>query len=74
MAKQPAESKPYSKLNIGTILTGGFVGFIGAAVLYRKRFPTWVPSIFEGNPVLFFTLFIVICAILGYVWALPEED
>ena len=49
------------------------IGFLGAAVLYQKHFPSWVPSIFDGNPILFFSAFVITCGVLGYIWSIVEE-
>jgi hypothetical protein len=73
MTKKEITSKSPPKINFGTILTGGLIGFLGAAVLYRKHFPTWVPSIFVGSPLAFFSLFIIVCGILGYIWSITED-
>lgn len=70
--EKTGKKEAYS-FNVGTILTGSLVGFLGAAVLYRKNFPKWVPLIFSDNPVLFFTVFILICGFMGYVYSLPDE-
>jgi len=59
-------------INIGSIFTGMVAGFLGAAVLYQKHFPDWVPSIFHGQPAIFFGVFIVVCGVLGYIWSMPD--
>ena len=61
-----------NKINFGTIFTGMVIGFLGAAVLYQKKFPDWVPNIFEGNPILFFSFFVIICGILGHIWSITD--
>jgi len=60
------------KFNFGTTFTGMVIGFLGAAVLYQKSLPDWVPFFLTDNPIAFFSLFIVICGILGYIWALTD--
>ena len=61
-------------VSINTILTSGLIGFLGAAVLYRKNFPTWMPIVFNEYPWVFFAMFIVICGILGYIWSIVDDD
>lgn len=52
-------------------LTGALIGFLSAAVIY-SNLPSWVPQVFSRHPVLFFSIFIVICIILGYIWAITD--
>jgi hypothetical protein len=52
-------------------LTGALIGFLSAAVIY-SNLPAWVPKIFSRHPVLFFSIFIIICIFLGYIWAITD--
>jgi hypothetical protein len=60
------------RIHFGSVFTGMVVGFLGAAVLYQKQFPGWVPQIFHGNPLLFFSVFVVICGVLGHLWTVTD--
>ncbi|MBN1549929.1 hypothetical protein JW979_00610 [bacterium] len=71
MNKQDDQSK--KSFSVSSIFTGMVVGFLAAAVLYQKHFPDWVPGFLHDNPFLFFSIFILICGFLGYVWVLPED-
>ncbi len=59
---------------ISTVFTGAIIGFLAAAVLYSKNFPSWVPLIFSSYPIVFFGMFIAVCGLLGYVYALAEQE
>lgn len=63
------EGSPVRK-TILFILAGGTIGFLSASVIYSKNLPGWVP--FATRPGYFFGVFIIICAALGYVWAVTE--
>ncbi|MBN1355321.1 hypothetical protein JXA40_03515 [bacterium] len=66
------DRKRHGPLNFGSIFIGMLTGFLGAAVLYQKHFPDWVPQMFHGNPILFFSLFTLVCGVLGYIWAITD--
>ncbi len=71
--KKEETLKTKKRFNWGTTFTGMVIGFLSAAVLYQKKFPDWVPGIFSGRPTLFFLTFIVVCGIVGYLWAKADE-
>ena len=69
------ESRKHQKPKLlNSILTGIICGVFGAAVLYSKALPKWVPSILSESPALFFGLFVGICGLLGYIWTLPDNQ
>lgn len=70
--EKPVQRTPGYVLN--TIITGMICGLFGAAVLYDKDPSPWVPDYLTAHPFLFFSLFILVCGILGYIWTLPDAS
>lgn len=62
-------SKIQIQKKLFSVGTGAVIGFLAASVLYSKNLPAWVPGFFAKTPFHFFGLFVLICAVLGYIWA-----
>ncbi len=61
------------KKTTSCVMAGLLIGFLAAAVVY-SNLPGWVPGFLSQKPGVFFSLFMVICAALGYFWAITPEE
>ena len=53
-------------------LIGLLIGFLTSAIVF-SNLPGWVPAFLSQNPIIFFCVFMAICATLGYLWAITPD-